>query len=42
MKNVVTLLRQDPRVIRWTTTKLGERLHEVAGLKEDTVKTSKS
>jgi len=37
LKQVNYQLQQDPRVIRWTTTKLGERLKDIAGLKEATV-----
>lgn len=30
-------LRQDPRVIRWTMTKLGEKVEGIADLKEKTI-----
>jgi len=30
MNSVVSRLRQDPRVIRWTTIKMGEKLEDVA------------
>lgn len=30
-------LRQDRRVIRWTMTKLGEKVEDVAELKEQTI-----
>lgn len=33
MKSLVARLRQDPRVIRWTTLKIGERLEDIASIK---------
>jgi len=39
MKSVNFQLGKDPRVIRWTVTKLGEKLNDIAGVKEATVKT---
>ncbi|KAG9000507.1 hypothetical protein FRB94_005395 [Tulasnella sp. JGI-2019a] len=38
LRKVNFQLQQDPRVIRWTTTKLGEQLKDIGGLKEVTVK----
>ena len=30
-------LRQDPRVIRWTMTKLGEKVEDITDIKEQTI-----
>ena len=30
-------LRQDPRVIRWTMTKLGEKIEDIADIQKKTV-----
>ncbi|KAG8936848.1 hypothetical protein FRC03_009600 [Tulasnella sp. 419] len=37
MQTVANQLQQDPRVVRWTTTKIGERLEDILGTKESTV-----
>ena len=40
LKGLHTLLRKDPRVIRWTMLKEGEKLEDVVELKEQTVEHS--
>lgn len=37
LKSLHTLLRKDPRVIRWTMLKEGEKLEDVVELKEQTI-----
>lgn len=37
MKSVAHSLKADERVLRWTTTKLGERLEDIAKPAESTV-----
>lgn len=37
MNSLISQLRQDPRVIRWTTLKRGEAIKDVAGFRERTV-----
>ncbi|KDQ21726.1 hypothetical protein BOTBODRAFT_150661 [Botryobasidium botryosum FD-172 SS1] len=37
MNAVVEQLRQDPRVIRWTTLKRGEAVKDVVGFQESTI-----
>lgn len=37
LKGLHTLLRKDPRVIRWTMLKEGEKLEDVVELKEQTI-----
>lgn len=40
LKGLHTLLRKDPRVIRWTMLKEGEKLEDVVELKEQTIEHS--
>ena len=40
LKSLHTLLRKDPRVIRWTMLKEGEKLEDVVELKEQTIEHS--
>ena len=37
LKGLHTLLRKDPRVIRWTMLKEGEKIEDVVELKEQTI-----
>ena len=37
LKGLHTLLRKDPRVIRWTMLKEGEKVEDVVELKEQTI-----
>jgi len=40
LKGLHTLLRKDPRVIRWTVLKEGEKIEDVVELKEQTIDNS--
>jgi len=40
LKGLHTLLRKDPRVIRWTMLKEGEKVEDVVELKEQTIDNS--
>ena len=40
LKGLHTLLRKDPRVIRWTMLKEGEKVEDVVELKEQTIEHS--
>ncbi|KZO98854.1 hypothetical protein CALVIDRAFT_424273 [Calocera viscosa TUFC12733] len=37
MKTLTAALKQDPRVVRWTTLKLGERLQDMLGSRAQTI-----
>lgn len=37
MRTLASMMRRDPRVIRWTTLKLGERVQDVVRAPEKTI-----
>ena len=41
MNSLVRQLRQDPRVIRWTTLKRGEAMKDIVEVKESTISRSR-